>query len=75
MSTDQSTSLRRNDVDNLERKLSQHTTVNHEAEKEKAAFRDLVYSTTFTHLGQNTHKYQDWFDDNGGDTHSQQVKT
>ena len=36
------------------------------AEKEWAAFRDLVYSTAFAHLGQNTRKHQDWSDENDG---------
>ena len=46
-------------VAKLEGKLSQHTVGNRVAEKECAAFRDLVYSTAFAHLGQNTGKYQE----------------
>ena len=52
---------------NLEGKLSQHIVGNSGAEKEWAAFRDLVYSTAFAHLGQNSCKYQDWFDENDGE--------
>ena len=47
--------------------MSQHTVGNSGAEKEWAALRDLVYSTAFAHLGQNTHKHQDWFDENDGE--------
>lgn len=48
---------------NLEGKLSQHIV----AEKELATFRDLVCSTAFTYLDQNTHIHHDWFDENDGE--------
>ena len=51
----------------LEGKLSQHTVGNSGAEKEWAAFRGLMYSTAFAHLGQNIFKHQDWFDENDGE--------
>ncbi|KAJ1088138.1 hypothetical protein NDU88_001297 [Pleurodeles waltl] len=37
------------------------------AEKDWAAFRDVVYHTAIAHLDQNTRKHHDWFDDNDED--------
>ena len=54
-------------VADLEGMLSQHTVGNSETEEEWAAFRNLVYSTAFAHLGQNTQKHLDWFDENDGE--------
>ena len=54
-------------VADLEGKLSQHTVGNSGAEKESEALRDLVYSTAFAHLGQNTSKHQDQFVENDGE--------
>ena len=34
------------------------------AEEQWTAFRDVVYSTAFEHLGPATRKHQDWFDEN-----------
>lgn len=40
-------------------------------EEDWAALRDAVYSTAAAHLGHNTRKHQDWFDDN--DDHIQKL--
>jgi uncharacterized protein YukE len=48
----------------LDSKLSQLNLGSNGAEEDWAAFRDTVYNTALTHLGKNTRKHQDWFDEN-----------
>lgn len=57
-------SVRQNLCEDLDSKLSQLNLGSNRAEEDWTAFRDIVYSTSLTHLGQNTRKHQDWFDEN-----------
>ncbi|KAJ1179730.1 hypothetical protein NDU88_004964, partial [Pleurodeles waltl] len=54
-------------IDNLNSKLDQLSFGTNRAEEDQAAFRDVVYNTANAHLDQNTHKHQDWFDNNDED--------
>ena len=56
--------MRQNLVQDLHTKLSQFDIGANGAEKAWVAVRDTVYDTALTHLGLNTSKHQDWFDDN-----------
>lgn len=57
-------SVRQNLCEDLDSKLSQLNLGSNRVEEDWTAFRDIVYSTSLTHLGQNTRKHQDWFDEN-----------
>ncbi|KAJ1163893.1 hypothetical protein NDU88_004345 [Pleurodeles waltl] len=48
-------------------KLNQLSFGTNGAEKDWAAFRNVVYNTAITNLDQNTCKHQNWFDDNDVD--------
>ena len=56
-------SLRKNLVKDLDIKLLLLDLGANGAEKAWVAFRDTVHDTALTHLGLNTSKHQDWFDD------------
>ena len=56
--------MRLNLCKDLDNKLSQLNLGAGGAEEDWIAFTELVYNTAFTHLGQNTRKHQDWFDEN-----------
>lgn len=57
-------SVRQNLSEDLDSKLSQLNLFSNGVEEAWAAFRDTVFNTALTHLGQNMRKHQDWFDEN-----------
>ena len=56
--------VRQNLSEELDSKLSQLNFGTSGVEEDWTTFRDVIYSTASTHLGQNMRKHQDWFDEN-----------
>ena len=58
------TSIKEKLQNEFERKLSDLDFGSGTAEKNWECFRDNIYETSLDILGKNTHKHQDWFDEN-----------
>ena len=57
-------SVQQNLSEDLDSKLCQLNFGTSGVEEDWATFRDVIYSTAFSHLGQKMRKHQDWFDEN-----------